>query len=263
MTIICPRILILNGETGERGKMADDFDDFLIALNEVEIDAERKEVVRFKQEAIANYTDWASHFELVKRNFTETYNLFGTIADKVANWRKKWGDVMKSDLEGYRFETGIYRYSMTAEMSDKLLEVDCCGLGDERLLRFGYVRNDSEVPEMLVGLENLSERLLTPKNTEPLIAKLSTGMLGFRLYAPCGNLVTNKNVGIGYLYEHSLADACKELFKMMSTTNPATWETGLGLIIPEGEYSIRRTNFMSMLDDNTILPENDPRWRNG
>jgi hypothetical protein len=243
--------------------MADDFDAYLDTLNGAEVESARKALERSRQEAIVNYTDWARHFELVRRNFTAAEGLFGTIAGKVMNWKINPSYLMSSDAEGYQFECGIYRKDMYTEETDKRLMVSCARLGDERTLRFEYPIMNSDVPHDLVGLENLDQKLLTAKRTEPLIAKLSEADIRFKLFTRGNAQQTYRYAKLGFLYEHNLADTCKAIFKMMNSADPSAWESGLGLIIPVGDYSIRRGNMMSRTDDNNLPQDIDPKWRNG
>jgi len=205
------------------------FDDILNAFS----GAEKKKETAKRQELETNYLEWARHFNLLKEQFSEVWDLFGEIEEKVPCWYRgrggnygQWGSMGASGW-GYNFGAGIHYcgdckpvIKNDAVGGDKYLIV-CYGphsgsilngIGDERKLG-----RDTELDEKLVGLENCNQKSLSSKleGSRDMLKYLDQQMLRTFIY--------NKNIGelkgscgIGFLYDHNLKFECQKLFVMLN-----------------------------------------------
>jgi hypothetical protein len=264
--------------------MAEDFDAYIASLKNREAEAKRADSEKNKTGAILNYNDWAWHFEFLKKQFTEAYDLFGELGTTVPNWQREeiyvpsdWrnvrqvtGPIMLDDrcqyynlgdkLEGYSFETAISRFNSYSEKMDRKITVSAGPIGSERPFFWDEPINLST----LKGLETVNPENLTLSRARVIIKKLTDSRLKFRLEYKGWDV--SKSVEYGALYEHDLVDICKDLFVFMSQDeirlNETVMKGGLERMIPKSS-SIRRGNQVNMLvDDNLIVHESDSEWRN-
>jgi hypothetical protein len=200
-----------------------------------------------------------------------------------------YGSVLTNRYEGYRFKAELSRYDAYLEEKDKSLTVETGFIGSEKDL-LPVNKDFNHYPE-LSGIGLLNPAFITISKTAPLIKKLEEAKIGFTLERD--GIKFERSVGLGFLYEHNLDEVCKELFMLMNgpieedygvdksglyipgrekkfvearmgiISVPEGDEPRRGIIIPAGDYRIRRTNFQRGVDDNTIAHADDPQWRNG
>jgi hypothetical protein len=239
--------------------MADDFNEYIREIN-------RKELLNIemaKNAAIRNYKEWAWHFELLKRNFSETSRLFSSI-DNVATWDKDYTKTEEglgwSSEGGYYFKAGLRRVDPSTRKANPSFSVqfgsDTSGIGDERILS-GY---SGKAENNLVGLDKIKDSSrLSEASTEYLLEKIDSCSLLIGISGLEENKETTFNLGIGFLYEHDLVEVCKQLF-IGYYENRLDMDHLSGLI-PVGLYQRRIVNDLAE-DGNTILHTEDPKWRN-
>jgi hypothetical protein len=244
--------------------MTNDFSRYLKELDS----REKLEKETAENMAIGNYTEWASHFELLKRNFQETDELFNEIGRTVTNWkpgdysRGGWGSLGWDSEYGYFFSTSIERIDPATKVEDKTISLRFSleenhrrGIGDERSI---YIPN-SEVKAELVGLDRLKTAdRFTESNTRLLLSKLDDCILRVDV-APSRHNSYSVRRKVGYLYEHNLADDCRQLFMKMNEEKIS--QDVIETIFPPGDYT-RRTGNILLQNDNDIVHAEDPKWRN-
>jgi hypothetical protein len=251
--------------------MADDFDEFMKKIDEKEKEKKREGVDRIRAEAIreaamaiANYQDWFRHFELLDEQFKKTHELFRKITAGVINW-SIYGSYISAGSGGVEFSTGIYRQDNFNGGRYMKLEVKFSKIDDARS------RKPSEsTPEELAYSDNrvielLQRRKKQREETEKLINQLNTSSIDLSLSQAGGHPNVIAGVGIGYLYDHSLADLCKQTYIMMNEkdNDGRNWNAELRSLISLGDFSMKRGNQLGHLGDgNNIIHETDLRWRN-
>lgn len=190
-------------------KMAD-FDDF---LDKLKGDEESKEQ-SVRDELKRNYDQWEGYFHLLKDNFSQVWDLFATIEERVNGWYRGDGyssinrDYMGESGNVYVFGAGIHNcgeldspsgYSNELRGS-KFIMVNfgptLYQYGDERDIGF----------EKFVTLSNsskLTERLSAAKR---MLKRVRRQRLRVHIPGKC------EFVGIDYLKTHNLRDVCQDLF---------------------------------------------------
>jgi hypothetical protein len=263
---------VIRMEDNDRVRNSDDrFDDFLRGLDEQEKEKTRQEIGvvqdQIRQQAAAasvNYQDWLSHFELIESQFNGVYEFFGKIEDNVTNWERAYSD----------FEIGdrIYEFSTSVQRSDRFDNRRCMTLEvalpkiadfkDRKPAEVSQEELEADGYRIFKVLENWTR---DAQESIGWINQLSSAGLEFRLtYGDTATPIVKKAVGIGYLYEHDLTDTCKKIFKMMNEDDRSYnhWEDQLNMIIPDEDYKLKRGNRTQPVDDNIIVHESDPKWRN-
>jgi hypothetical protein len=256
--------------------MTDDFDDLLRQLDSEEQERKRVSIENINEQiraeaamASANYDDWLRHYELLNSQFREAHELFGRIEKSVTNWSRwvVYDTYFKKSSGMLEFSTGLQFYDRFDSERRTILTVSLPKITDVSIRKPDELGPaELNAPEHRI-LGVLQQRRKIKDDLVSWVNELSRVSLEVGLYkgddeAP----LAKRNAGIGYLYSHSLAEACKRVFMMINDPHIPTssWGAKLEQIIPGGDYSIRRGNLVSHLaDDNTITPDQDPEWRNG
>jgi hypothetical protein len=258
--------------------MAEDFDRLLKEIDgeekikrKIGEDRVRDEITGEAAKASANYNDWLWHFEMLESQFKETHELFVRIQQSVTNWEisrdnyffiNSYSDPAIKELY---YSTGISRNDLYNSERKATLTVSLPMMRDFREKKPGAIsqaRLRSEGSALLTMLKDSKE---TTAETERWITSLNKLNLEFNLYyRGYESPGASRAAGIGFLYDHNLADTCKEIFKMMNDDGIKCfdWRDQLKTLVPDGDYRLRRGNQISQLDDNIIVPKTDPNWRN-
>jgi hypothetical protein len=249
----------------------DSFDDYLKILDEQEKEKRRQEIRgvqdQIRQEAAAasvNYQDWLSHFELIESQFNGVYEFFGRIEDKVTNWERICSDFDIGDRI-YVFSTSIQRSDSFDNRRCMTLEVALPKIADFRDRKPAEVSQEELEADEYRIFKVLENWTRDAQESIGWISQLSSADLEFRLtYGDTATPTVKKTVGIGYLYGHDLTDTCKKIFRMMNEDDGLYnhWEDQLKMIIPEGDYKLKRGNRTQPGDDNLIIHAEDSQWRN-
>jgi hypothetical protein len=252
---------------------AGSFEAFLKQVNKrdkrerkIEEDNARDEILAEAAKALANCQDWMSNADLIESNFKEAQALFCRIGKSVTSWSRTMNDY-KWEQNGETFySAGLRKIDEFNDAKSAKLTVDLRGIKDVRLEMPGEV--DQEKLRALEGYslaESLKYRKVLTRTTERWVQNLGQKSLEFRLFNGANlDPAISRDVDIGYLYSRNLADTCKDIFIMMNSDDIpyALWESKLKIIIPEGDYSIRRGNLVAGVDDNIIPHTDDPMWKN-
>jgi len=237
--------------------------DFSSYLKELD-DREKLASETAENTAVRNYVEWAEHFELLKRSFGQVHSLFKEIGQSVANWSllepsNLWGSLWWRDDVGYYFKTGITRTDPSKKSTDKSIRVQfpimgekVSGIGDERLV----YSEDMKVSSLLGGVDKIKGHgRLTESNSEFLLNKLSCGDLVVDATCNSGYSRFKAQIGIGYLYNHDLADECRQLFMLMN--DGGLDQESLDKIFIPGDYHLQSGNIRLQNDDNLIDNDRD------
>jgi hypothetical protein len=268
------------------------FDNYLDGL----VDEEKRK----KEIASENYNEWKYHFDLLKQNFREIYDMFGTIEKKVPFWSRvpmrrdftsgtwseleyiglafdnrdngNWGRPVVSSKTGYIFNAELAKRNPKDPEIYSGIKVAYGdyrnGIGDEICL---LKEDSSKLPEKeLYGLSKIQKAgLLTPSNTKKLLENFDSLKLEFKV--EWGKITgrgwdnvlgAGVKLDIGFLYGHSLADVCQELFMAINSRDVS--EQAIKDILHEGENLAGNYSRRPMpADDNTITHAEDTQWRNG
>jgi hypothetical protein len=233
----------------------------------------------------ANYNEWAWHYELAKRQFTGLWEVFRKIEGSVPNWGCETSissecdesqveqvsqdppllNVYKdADKWGYYFSASLIRDPTKSMQISRMLHFDLPYLGSEK----DFVGED-KVRSELYGLEIVKEKpWFEEVHTGKLIdcidnCRLNIGILhknvedlDYEFPDFLKEYIFRKSFGIGFLYDHDLAEVGKQLFMLMN--KPHMDDSELEAVLPDGDYSRRPMP----ADDNTIIHDTDPKWRN-
>jgi hypothetical protein len=246
--------------------------DFMAYLKELD-EKEKLGKDAAKQAADRNYTEWADHLSILKRNFGETYELFRSISGNVTNWSTKsfptiGSGLMWTDEGGYSFIAGLYRTDPSTRRANPQIGVSFgtsdAGMGDERAITTNPRLNGA--PLELETVKSSSR--FNEYNTKTLLEKIDRCKVQFKVSGIYRNTlgIVEDNVElcaereVGILYYHRLADICKGIF--IDCVENGIKNNDLEKLIPTGEFGRRRGNITGA-EDNTIIHAEDPQWRNG
>jgi hypothetical protein len=241
------------------------FEDFLEGLKTREDSA----IEQALSKPIANYNEWAWHFELAKRQFTGLWEVFRKIEEAVPSWKLEdidWNDVFSrrvssepqmivcnetsSGTSGYSFQDAIARHIPNYNGRKAALNFTLNGIGSES----SFV-DYNELTSELCGLDRVkTAQTFRDYSTGAMLKHLDESRLQIRVATE--SEAVSRSFGIGYLYDHDLAEVGKQLFMLMN--KPDVSKSELEEALPDGYFPRRPMP----ADDNAIIHDADPKWRN-
>lgn len=197
------------------------FDNFLTGLNTLE---ENKKRTTRKQLQM-NYDIWTYHFNLLKKQFGEAWELFGTIQQKVRGWYRDTRHFDDTYIGitgyGYRFEARLC-YKDPSGCRKKSIQISFAvgdgvsGINDERAIGREPETLRGELTYELIGLENCHDTLDRQLNgSECMLRSLQKHKLEIQIFNDDGS--KNGKIGeikadISFLYHYNLGELCQKLF---------------------------------------------------